>query len=63
VQEEIIIKLSSEDLDDRTDHLSNLVVEEGLTFQEEVDELDGLGIGLISDFKSISINVHIVISR
>jgi hypothetical protein len=62
VCKETVLEVPSEDLDNRTYHLSNLVVQESLTFQEEVNELHSVWVFCVGYLVGFLINVHVRVS-
>jgi hypothetical protein len=62
VCKETVLEVPSEDLDNRTYHLSNLVVQESLTFKEEVNELHSVRVFCVGYLIGLLINVHVRVS-
>lgn len=62
VGNKLIVKFSSENLNNTANHFSDLVVEEGLSFQEEMDKLDRIWIFRVTNFKRVLVDVHKVVT-
>lgn len=62
VGNEGVVQFAPEDLDDHSDHLPDLIIEEALPLQREVNKLNGFGVLSTSDLKSLSVYVHEVLA-
>ena len=62
VGDEVVdVHLAMEALDVRPNHFSNLIVEEGLPFQEVVDEFQSSGVFAGGDLERVLIYIHVII--